>query len=70
MVAYERKIARVVTTKNVGELIVQSVRLRARPSTITRSPHPHTTAWMKHPSHYRDPGHNILSRMREIYQDL
>ena len=28
MVAYERKVARVVTTKHVGEHIVQSVRLR------------------------------------------
>ena len=69
-VAYEKRIAGVVTTKNVSELIVQSVKLRARPSTITRSPYPHTTAWMEHPPHYRDPGHNILSCVRETYQNL
>ena len=35
MVAHERKIARVVTTKNVGEHIVQSVRLRVTKSDNT-----------------------------------
>ena len=31
---------------------------------------PPITAWMKNPSHDRDLGHNILSWMRETYQNL
>ena len=31
---------------------------------------PPITAWMEHPSHDRDLGHNILSWMRETYQNL